>query len=136
MRGYWIHEDKQIGLERPGRRRRTTNQYKRGCGYANPYIGYSDAVKRIDTRCRKCGKRVQFNNPISNPRLCKYGYFDGRGSVRQVRFKHLPNHSPGEIAKICLKLNVALVLTREHEEGFVTALELRDKKKTDKGGGN
>ena len=132
MRGYWIHHDKQIGTAQYGRRM-TTNEYKLGCGHYNPYIGYSDSVKVIDTRCRKCGKRVQFNNPILKPRLCKYGYYDGRGSVRQVQYHHRPNWSRAKIAKFCMMQNLKNRI--EDDQGFVTALELSKRKSSRPGGG-
>lgn len=132
MRGYWIHHDKEIGYAREGRRR-TTIRHNRSCGHLNPYMGRTSTPKVIDVTCRKCGKRVRFNNPRTNPRICKYGYYDGRGSVRQAEFYPRENWSNSQIAKHCMLVNASRVI--KNDEGFVTALELAKRKSSRPEGG-
>jgi len=122
--GIWIHTDKQRmrGSLLSERRKRALRWKQGDCNFANAYFGYSDKVKQVDTRCRKCGIRVRFN---LNRRIA-----DSRGQPTQAIWINRPKDSRSEIE---LKVNALNNYSNGNEggghEGFVTALELMKEKR-------
>ena len=96
--------------------------FQGSCNHANAYFGYSDQVKQVDTRCRKCGIRVRFN---LNRRIA-----DDRGQPTQAIWISRPKDSRAEIE---MKVNALNKISTGNEggghEGFVTALELMKEKR-------
>jgi len=121
--GIWIHTDKQRmkGSLLGERRKRSSRWIQGDCNHANMYIGYSDSVKQVDTRCSRCGIRVRFN---LRRRVC-----DDRGAPTQAVWLSRPKDTRAELEA---KVHALNKLSTRNEggghEGFVTALELMNEK--------
>tara|TARA_R110002096_G_scaffold304146_3_gene499062 strand:- start:1269 stop:1697 length:429 start_codon:yes stop_codon:yes gene_type:complete len=121
--GIWIHTDKQrMRGSLLCERRKRALRFKQGdCNFANAYFGYSDKVKQIDTRCRKCGIRVRFN--------IRKKVGDKRGQVSQAIWISRPKDSRSEIEmKVNAMNHTTFGLVSNGNDGacdgFTTALKL------------